>query len=184
VTVDLPGGAGQQLVGMAPDVVPGQTVKVKVPNPAYKPKGRGGTAPAPPPPPSGPPTQVWAFPLELLASISCLISPFLLHSLLLLFLQEWVASTDPQSGRLFYLNTRTKETSWEKPAGFIPPPPPPQSPQRRAPAAPPGKQEVTFQVPPSWRPGQTINVRKPDGTTAQVAVAPGVKPGQTVRVTV
>ena len=82
VTVDLPGG-GQQLVGMAPDVVPGQTVKVKVPNPAYK-KG------APPPPPS-PGTSGKA--------------------------QEWIQSKDPKSGRLFYLNTRTKETRWDKPNG-------------------------------------------------------------------
>jgi len=140
VTVDLPGG-GSQLVGMAPDVKPGQTVKVKIPNPALKP---GGAAPPPPTP----------------ANTT----------------GEWKASKDPKTGRIFYVNMSTKETTWSKPPGFKPAPPPP-----------PGKSsgvEVTFTVPATWQPGQTINVRKPDGTMAQVAVAAGVKPGQTVRVCV
>jgi len=33
--------------------------------------------------------------------------------------QEWVKSTDPRTGRVFYANRRTRETQWEPPFGWI-----------------------------------------------------------------
>jgi len=153
VTVNLPNG-GTQLVAMAPNVKPGQQVKVSIPTKSSGAAPGGGKRP-PPAAPKG----------------------------------DWIMTKDPASGRTYYLNTKTKQTSWTKPSGYNRPPPtiPSQNhssaPHQTA-GAPPGKAMVTFQVPAAWRPGQYINVRKPDGSMAQVAVAPGVKPGQTVRVAV
>ena len=38
---------------------------------------------------------------------------------------EWVAVTDPASGALYYCNTTTGETMWDKPESFVEPPLPP-----------------------------------------------------------
>merc|ERR1719478_749371 len=65
----------------------------------------------------------------------------------------WRAAKDPHSGRTYFFNTVTNETTWERPADYHPPAPPPQERE-----AEPGKIIVTFQVPMSWRPGQHCSV--------------------------
>eukprot|EP00662_Eupelagonemidae_sp_cell21_P024625 gene24625-65559_t len=51
---------------------------------------------------------------------------------------EWVQGEDPSSGRTFYYNTRTSQSVWDRPAGFVEPAtaqpaplPPPQRSTRR-----------------------------------------------------
>jgi hypothetical protein len=39
-------------------------------------------------------------------------------------MSDWVEKVDPKSGKTYYANTATKETSWKKPDGYVPTHPP------------------------------------------------------------
>jgi len=96
---------------------------------------------------------------------------------------DWIAITDPSTGRDYFYNVKTQQTSWVKPSGYHSPP---GLPVQHHPSANQTSDKIwiSFEVPHNWRPGQYCNIRKPDGTMAMVAVAKDVKPGQTVKVNV
>eukprot|EP00569_Conticribra_weissflogii_P011483 CAMPEP_0171379898 /NCGR_PEP_ID=MMETSP0879-20121228/27919_1 /TAXON_ID=67004 /ORGANISM="Thalassiosira weissflogii, Strain CCMP1336" /LENGTH=364 /DNA_ID=CAMNT_0011890819 /DNA_START=28 /DNA_END=1122 /DNA_ORIENTATION=+ len=120
--------------------------------PNHPPTG-GGIPSFPPPPPPPQPTQP-------------LLPP------------GWVQTTDPTSGRPYYANPTTGQTSWEPPPYFPPPPPPAVNPSIPPPRAP--HHAPQFQQPPYTNPfPQTHHIQPQQNNHVQPQIIATLQQGKT-----